>query len=131
MTLDDPLTRPTLVVGASRGLGRGVATVLADSRVPVIAVARDQTALAELAAIIPAVRTAAADATDPSAAGRLIDRYAPRNLVLVAGASPLVRPLHRQTWETFSANWDTDVKMAFHWLREALLRPLESGGASS
>ena len=45
----------------------------------------------------------------------------------MAGASPLPRPLQHQTWETFSANWHTDVRMAFHWLREALLKPLRPG----
>lgn len=47
--------------------------------------------------------------------------------MLVAGASPLVRPIQRHTWETFSANWETDVRMTFHWAREALLTPLEPG----
>jgi NADP-dependent 3-hydroxy acid dehydrogenase YdfG len=47
--------------------------------------------------------------------------------VLAAGAAPLSRPLHRHTWETFSSNWNTDVRQAFHWSREALLRPLEEG----
>jgi 3-oxoacyl-[acyl-carrier protein] reductase len=36
-------------------------------------------------------------------------------------------PLHQQTWETFSVNWQTDVRIAFHWLREALLTPLRPG----
>jgi len=38
-----------------------------------------------------------------------------------------MRPLQHQTWETFSVNWHTDVKIAFHWLREALLKPLRPG----
>jgi hypothetical protein len=42
-------------------------------------------------------------------------------------ASPLMRPLQHQTWETFSVNWHTDVRIAFHWLREALLKPLRPG----
>ena len=110
----------TIVVGASRGLGRGIAQVLVDSGTPVIAVARSAIRMEE-------VQTVVADATDASVPGRLIDRYRPRNLVLVAGASPLVRPIQRHTWETFSANWETDVRMTFHWVREALLTPLEPG----
>jgi len=47
--------------------------------------------------------------------------------VLAAGVPPLSRPLHRQTWETFSSTWNVDVRQVFHWLREALLRPLEPG----
>ena len=38
-----------------------------------------------------------------------------------------MRPLQYQTWETFSVNWHTDVKIAFTWLREALLKPLPPG----
>jgi len=60
-------------------------------------------------------------------AGQLIDRYRPRALVLNAGASPLSRPIHRHTWQTFSRNWEVDVQHAFHWTREALLAPLEPG----
>jgi NAD(P)-dependent dehydrogenase (short-subunit alcohol dehydrogenase family) len=60
-------------------------------------------------------------------AGSLLDRYEPEVVVLVAGASPLMRPLQHQTWETFSVNWHTDVRIAFHWLREALLKPLRPG----
>ena len=115
------MTTTTMVVGASRGLGRGIAEVLAESGTPVIAVARSAIRSEE-------VQTVVADATDATAAGSLIDRYRPRNLVLVAGATPLVRPIQRHTWETFSANWETDVRMTFHWVREALLTPLAPGG---
>jgi hypothetical protein len=38
-----------------------------------------------------------------------------------------MRPLQQQTWETFSVNWQTDVRITFHWLREALLTPLRPG----
>jgi NAD(P)-dependent dehydrogenase (short-subunit alcohol dehydrogenase family) len=38
-----------------------------------------------------------------------------------------MRPLQQQTWETFSVNWQADVRIAFHWLREALLKPLRPG----
>ena len=113
---------PTIVVGASRGLGHGIAVALADTGRPVVAVSR--TAPEEGRA---AIRVELADAADPGSAGRLLDRYDPHVVVLVAGAGPLSRPLHQHTWETFSVNWHIDVKMAFHWLREALLRPLPPG----
>jgi NAD(P)-dependent dehydrogenase (short-subunit alcohol dehydrogenase family) len=60
-------------------------------------------------------------------AGRLFERYQPDIVALIAGATPLLRPLQHQTWETFSVNWDTDVRMTFNWLREALLLPLRPG----
>ncbi len=57
----------------------------------------------------------------------MLDRYEPTAVILVAGASPLLRPLQDHTWETFSANWHTDVRIAFEWVREALLKPLRPG----
>ena len=117
-----------LVTGASRGFGRGIAIALAGAGANVVDVARDRARLEELRAQLGAAFTpVAADAADPVVAGELIDAYRPRVLVLAAGAAPLSRPLHRHTWETFSSNWNTDVRQVFHWLREALLRPLDEG----
>ena len=127
MTPNNLSDRTAIVVGASRGLGRGIATALAQAGAPVIAVARSEAALKQLADGPGSAQPEVADATDPSVAGSLLDRYDPQALVLVAGASPLMRPLQHQTWETFSANWHTDVRMAFHWVREALLKPLRPG----
>jgi 3-oxoacyl-[acyl-carrier protein] reductase len=57
----------------------------------------------------------------------VLGRHAPDVLVLVAAAVPITAPLHQQTWETFSVNWHSDVKIAFTWLREALQKPLRPG----
>jgi NAD(P)-dependent dehydrogenase (short-subunit alcohol dehydrogenase family) len=125
-TVSDLADRTTIVVGASRGLGRGIATALAAAGAPVVAVARSAAALQTLPGAL-AIQTEVGDASDPGVAGRLLDSYEPDVVVLVAGATPLMRPLHHQTWETFSINWHTDVRIAFHWLREALLKPLRPG----
>jgi NAD(P)-dependent dehydrogenase (short-subunit alcohol dehydrogenase family) len=125
--MNDLSTSTTVVVGASRGLGRGTARAFADAGAPVVAVARTGAALAELATTSANIRTELADGGDPTVAGSLLDRYQPEIVILVAGASPLMRPLQHQTWETFSVNWHTDVRIAFHWLREALLMPLQPG----
>ena len=122
--MSDLSGRTTVVVGASRGLGRGIARAFADAGAPVVAVARTAPALAELAASDGNIRTEIADAADATVPGRLLDQYEPEVLLLVAGANPEMRPLQHQTWETFSVNWNTDVKIAFTWLREALLKPL-------
>jgi NAD(P)-dependent dehydrogenase (short-subunit alcohol dehydrogenase family) len=117
-----------LVTGASRGFGRGIATALSQAGADVIGVARDRGQLAELRDQLGGTFTpVAADAADPVVAGQLIDAYRPRLLVLNAGAAPLSRPLHQHTWQTFSTNWQVDVQHAFHWTREALLRPLDPG----
>src|ERR671910_2927447 len=125
--MSDLSDRTTVVVGASRGLGRGIALAFAEAGAPVVAVARSGPALAELAATSANIRTEVADAADATVAPRLLDQHEPEVLVLVAGANPVMRPLQDQTWETFSVNWQTDVKIAFHWLREALLKPLPPG----
>jgi len=119
--------RTTVVVGASRGLGRGIASAFAEASAPVVAVARTGSALTELATTNPNIRTEVADAAGEGVAWNLLDQYDPEVVVLVAGATPVMRPFHHQTWETFSVNWNTDVKIAFNWLREALLQPLQPG----
>ncbi|WP_441249103.1 SDR family oxidoreductase [Kitasatospora sp. McL0602] len=117
-----------LVTGAGRGFGRGVATALCQAGARVVGVARSSGELAEVQAQLgDGFTPVTADATDPVVAGRLIDRYRPQVLVLNAGASPLSRPIHRHTWESFSRPWEVDVKQAFHWTREALLAPLDPG----
>ena len=131
MTTEDLSARTTIVVGASRGLGRGIATALAEAGAPVVAVARTAPPFPEPATGGSTgggtVRLEVADASDATVAGSLLDRYEPEVVILVAGARPLVRPLQHHTWETFSVNWHTDVRIAFHWLREALLKPLRPG----
>jgi len=119
--------RTALVVGASRGLGRGVTEAFLTAGAHVVALARDTGPLVELADKDPNLTLVDGDATDPVLAGRLLDDHRPDVLALVAGATPLNRPLQHHTWETFSVNWHTDVRIAFHWLREALLLPLRPG----
>ena len=117
-----------LVTGASRGFGRGIAAALAHAGAAVTGVARSHDQLAVVRADLGGQFTpVAADAADPVVAGQLIDRYEPKLLVLAAGAAPLSRPLHEHTWQSFSRNWEVDVQQVFHWLREALLRPLAPG----
>jgi NAD(P)-dependent dehydrogenase (short-subunit alcohol dehydrogenase family) len=117
-----------VVTGASRGFGRGIAVALAQAGARVVGVARARDRLAELRDQLGGSFTpVTADAADPVAAGHILDEYRPRTLVLNAGASPLSRPVHRQTWQTFSRNWDVDVQHVFGWTREALLMPLEPG----
>src|SRR6266704_5128797 len=125
--MSDLPSRTTIVVGASRGLGRGIATAFAEAGAPVVAVSRTAAAFPEPASGAGTIRPEIADAGDATVAASLLDRYEPMAVILVAGASPHMRPLQQQTWETCSVNWHTDVRIAFHWLREALLKPLPPG----
>jgi NAD(P)-dependent dehydrogenase (short-subunit alcohol dehydrogenase family) len=125
--MSDLSGRPTIVVGASRGLGRGIATAFAEAGAPVVAVSRTPTTFPDPASGAGTIQPEVADAADATVPARLLDRYEPDVVVLVAGATPHMRPLQHQTWETFSVNWQTDVRITFHWLREALLKPLRPG----
>jgi NAD(P)-dependent dehydrogenase (short-subunit alcohol dehydrogenase family) len=117
-----------LVTGASRGFGRAIAVALSEHGAHVVGVARDRGRLEELRAQLGGTFTPiAADAADPVVAGQLLDKHRPHTLVLNAGAAPLTRPVHRQTWQTFSRNWEVDVQHVFNWTREALLLPIEPG----
>lgn len=117
-----------VVTGASRGFGRAVAAGLVGAGARVVGIARDRAALEAVAAELGGrFEPYPADAADTAVPGRVIDAYRPRLIVLNAGARPLPRALHQLTWEAFSAPWDTDVRQAFGWNREALLAPLEPG----
>src|SRR5262245_63057111 len=125
--MDELNGKKALVVGASRGLRRGIAEAFDAAGAAVVAVARDGARLAELARSGSGIVAEVADATDPAVAGTLLERHRPDVLALVAGAAPPQRPLQDHTWESFSANWNSDVRIGFHWLREALLLPLAPG----
>ncbi|GBG37801.1 SDR family NAD(P)-dependent oxidoreductase [Mycobacterium montefiorense] len=119
-----------IVTGASRGFGRAIATALAEAGAEVVGVARSAALLDEVRGelgdvFIPVV----ADVADAATASQLIDKYAPRTLVLCAGSTPRMSPLPEQSWATFSANWNVDVAQAFHWTRHALARPLPPGSS--
>ncbi len=128
MTSSDQTGSTALVTGASRGFGRAIASALHAAGAKVVAVARNAEALASLHDELGGtLTTVVADVADPVVAGTLMEEHRPDTLVLNAGAAPLLRPLHQHTWETFSCNWDVDVRQAFYWIREALLLPLHPG----
>src|SRR5919197_1537423 len=126
-TMNELSSRTTIVVGASRGLGRGIAVAFSEAGASVVAVSRTAAMFPEVVTGRGTIQPEVADAGDPTVPASLLDRYEPEVVILVAGASPHMRPLQQHTWETFSVNWQTDVRISFHWLREALLKPLRRG----
>jgi len=64
--------RVALVTGASRGMGRAIALALADGGAQVMAVARDDDALAALHAEQPRIHALAAHLDDPDACARAV-----------------------------------------------------------
>src|SRR5579864_7186218 len=99
--------KTALVVGGSRGFGRGIVQALAAEGARVVAVARDETRLLALRRETNGnVETIAADATDGLAAARIVEQHRPDVLVLSVGALGTIRPVRQHTWETFSAYWE-------------------------
>src|SRR5882672_8734131 len=115
-----------LITGGSRGLGLGVVEALVARQAKVTVIARDSARLTEIKARL-GVSIIPGDATDPMLAESVLRDVRPLVLVLNAGATPTMAPLHEQTWESFSKNWDTDVKATFHWIQSALRLPLDRG----
>ncbi|MEV6850046.1 SDR family oxidoreductase [Actinoplanes sp. NPDC051411] len=99
--------KSVVVVGGSRGLGLGVANAARDAGARVTSISR-----------------AEGDATDEAFADKVLASEHPDLLVITAGAVPAMGPLTSQTWESFSTNWNADVRIAFVWLRAALRLPL-------
>lgn len=117
-----------VVVGASRGLGRAVAQALAEGGSRVLAIGRDANALENLKKHGGGrIDVKVGDATQASFAARTMNGEDPDGLFIVAGATPVMRALHEYRWESFSDNWNTDVKATFHWLQEGVNKPMRDG----
>ena len=98
-----------LVIGAGSGVGKATASALNASGAHVLATGTER------------------DATDPAHVGALLDEADPDLVVIAAGTRPHMASIEEQTWESFSAPWNVDVKIAFEVGRAALARPLRPG----
>jgi NAD(P)-dependent dehydrogenase (short-subunit alcohol dehydrogenase family) len=125
-----PLTgKKVVVIGGSRGVGRQVVEVAIRDGARVLTVARQDGPLWQLAQEVPGAEILSLDATDQAAPGKVFDVLQPDVLVLSAGALPPAAPLHELNWEQFRLNWEVDVKIAFHFCKAALTRPLAVGSS--
>ena len=116
-----------VVIGGSRGVGRRIVEEAYGNGARVLAVARREDALRTLAKETPGVEVLSLDATDPDAPSKVFDVLKPDILVVCAGAHPAPAPLYEQSWEQFAVNWESDVKIAFHFCKAALSLPLPAG----
>ncbi|MFI9771940.1 SDR family oxidoreductase [Streptomyces sp. NPDC052415] len=126
--LESPFVQTAVVTGATRGFGHAITAALIAEGIQVIGIARNERDLKAVRdefgeSFVPV----AADATDEARAQDVIRAHRPGLLVLNAGATPLMAPVHEHTWETFSRNWENDTRQVFTWTRAALRMPLELG----
>src|SRR5918994_414751 len=95
-----------LVVGAGSGVGHATAGALTAAGARVVAAGRER------------------DATDPAHVAALLAEADPDLVVVAAGTRPRMAAIEDQSWESFSAPWNVDVRIAFEVGRAALARPL-------
>jgi NAD(P)-dependent dehydrogenase (short-subunit alcohol dehydrogenase family) len=98
-----------LVIGAGSGVGRATADALAAAGAQVLGAGSDR------------------DATDPENVAALLAEADPDLVVVTAGTRPRMASVEEQTWESFSAPWNVDVRITFEVGRAALARPLRAG----
>lgn len=115
-----------VVTGGSRGLGLGIVEALVAQKARVTVVARDPERLADVSSRL-GVDIVRGDVADERVARDVLSLVRPTVLVLNAGTTPLMGPLHELTWESFTRSWEVDVKAGFHWIQEALRLPLPRG----
>jgi NAD(P)-dependent dehydrogenase (short-subunit alcohol dehydrogenase family) len=116
-----------VVIGGSRGVGRRIVEGAARNGARVLAVARQEGPLRQLAQEVSGTEVLSLDATDEGAPSKVFDVCQPDILVLCAGAFPPAAPLHEQSWHEFAVNWESAVKIAFHFCKAVLSRPLPAG----
>jgi NAD(P)-dependent dehydrogenase (short-subunit alcohol dehydrogenase family) len=124
--INDLSGRATVVVGASRGLGRGIARAFAEAGAPVVAVARTGPALAELATTSANIRTEVADAADAAVAWSLLDQYEPEILIW-SYANRGDASAQYQTWRRSPSTGIPTSRSRSPGCVRALLKPLPPG----
>jgi NAD(P)-dependent dehydrogenase (short-subunit alcohol dehydrogenase family) len=105
----DTEIKRALVIGAGGDIGAATAKALADAGFAVLGSGSDR------------------DATDPGEVAALFEEADPDLVVLAAGTHPRMAAIDEQAWESFSAAWNVDVKIAFEAGRAAIGRPLRPG----
>ena len=113
-----------VVVGGSRGVGRRIVEEAHSNGARVLAVARREGPLRQMAEETSGIEVLAADATDADAPSKVFSILKPNILVLCAGALPPTAPLYKQSWQDFAVNWESDVRIAFNFCKAALSEPL-------
>ena len=118
-----------VVIGGSRGVGRRIVETAVHNGARVLAVARREVPLRQLAQEVCGTQVLSLDATEEAAPSKVFDVLQPDILVVCAGAFPPAAPLNKLSWQEFAVNWETDVKFAFQFCKAALSRPLPAGAS--
>ena len=117
-----------VVTGGASGVGRATVEALAAQGARVRVVSRSADKLEKVKQEVKgAIEIVQGDITDSAVVARSLGEITPDLLVLSAGQPPVHGPVTEHTWESFSVNWNNDVKSTFHYGQEVLRRPLRPG----
>lgn len=118
-----------LVVGATSGIGRACATALALKGWRVVAAARRQSLLDDLARQLPSVTAEALDVTDPCEVRRIVEGVAPLDVLVYASG---LNVADREVEVLTPGHWDDIVRVnltgAFHAVSAAVPLMRANGG---
>jgi len=120
--------KTALVIGGSSGVGKATVQALLAEGVRVTAVARGGDRLRMVAAESgDGVTTVAGDASEPAFADKFLRDIMPDLLVIAGGVSAQTKVFDAFDWESFSSTWNSDLKMSFHFVKQAFALPLRPG----
>jgi NAD(P)-dependent dehydrogenase (short-subunit alcohol dehydrogenase family) len=123
--MDNVSGKRIVVTGGSEGLGLAMAKAFLARGAKVTAIARNAERLEQARQL--GATTIAGDATDARLMDRIVADGQPDILVLNAGARLPMTPIDKQTWDDFSAIWNTDVKASLVGIQAALNTPMKPG----
>jgi NAD(P)-dependent dehydrogenase (short-subunit alcohol dehydrogenase family) len=116
------------VTGGASGVGRATVEALAAQGARVRVVSRSADKLEKLKREVKgAIETVQGDITDSAVVAQSLGEITPDLLVLSAGHLPPQGQVTEHTWESFSVNWNNDVKSTLLFGQEVIRRPLRPG----
>lgn len=122
----DLKNKTVVVVGGTRGLGKGIVEAMAAKGARVLVVAR--TAGGAGSSRFGAIEYLTGDVTDAGLARRIVAERRPGVVVLVAGAIPPTSPIDAIDWDEFTRPWQSDTRGALAWSQACLACPMPPGG---
>src|SRR5260370_7629676 len=102
-----------VVIGGSRGVGRRIVEAAIRNGARVLAVARREVPLRQLAQEVCGTEVLSLDATDEAAPSKVFEVLQPDILVLCGGAFPPAPPLHDPTCHEFPVTSETNPTSPF------------------
>jgi hypothetical protein len=117
-----------VVIGGASGIGRATVEALVAKNARVRVVSRSADKLENLKREVKGqIEILQGDVTDSAVVTRSLEGITPDLLVLSSGQPPVHGSVAEHTWESFSTNWNNDVKSTFLFGQEVIRRPMRAG----